>query len=100
MRVAHSTARKHRTRIRAHNLRPLYATLPLIVYTIITELCEYVVHRGFGFQLEPALLSPPLSLTPDKLFQEVELLMLYKAIVDNGPDLFSVHGVDIEARFR
>lgn len=32
--------------------------------------------------------------------QEVELLTLYKAIVDSGPDLFSLHRVDLEAPFR
>lgn len=34
------------------------------------------------------------------LIQEVELLTLYKAMVDNGPDLFSLHRVSIEAPFR
>lgn len=36
----------------------------------------------------------------DVPYQEVELLTLYKAIVDNGPDLFSLHRVDLEAPFR
>lgn len=32
--------------------------------------------------------------------QEVETLLLYKSIVEEGPDLFSLHRVDIEAPFR
>lgn len=34
------------------------------------------------------------------VIQEVEVLTLYRAIVEDGPDLFSLHKVDVEASFR
>lgn len=32
--------------------------------------------------------------------QEVEILTLCRDIVNNGPDLFSMHRVDLDASFR
>lgn len=32
--------------------------------------------------------------------QEVEMLKMYKDIVEEAPDLFSMHAFDPEARFR
>lgn len=35
-----------------------------------------------------------------RTFQEAELMALYKAIVEEGPDMFSLHRATPEAPFR